>query len=79
VISSDIGSTPTLIRDGVDGLLVPVGDRRALAARILEVLGEPDRARRIGERAREKVTGSFGVQRMVEETAKVYEAVAGRT
>lgn len=75
VVSSDVGSTPTLIRDGVDGLLVPVGDRRALATRILEAMREPERTREIGRRARAKVTSRFTVPRMVEDTLNAYQAV----
>ncbi|MBI5487505.1 MAG: glycosyltransferase family 4 protein [Deltaproteobacteria bacterium] len=75
VVSSDVGSTPTLICDGVDGLLVPVGDRRALAARILEALREPERTRELGRRARSKVTSRFTVPRMVEDTLNAYRAV----
>jgi glycosyltransferase involved in cell wall biosynthesis len=74
VISSNIGSTPTLIQDGVDGLLVGVGDRRGLAAKVLEALGDPERRQRIGRAAREKVTRGFDVAAMLEGTLRTYQA-----
>jgi glycosyltransferase involved in cell wall biosynthesis len=40
-----------IVRDGVDGLLVPVGDVDALAAAIVRLLGEPDTRAALGRRA----------------------------
>ncbi|MGI6220404.1 MAG: glycosyltransferase family 4 protein [Coriobacteriales bacterium] len=53
-IASDcsIGGPRELIDDGVDGLLVPVGDEDALAEAMRELLGNPTRAEELGERAR---------------------------
>jgi len=51
------GGPAEIIRDGVEGVLVPFGDSRALAVRISEFLDDPDRGRRMGtaavQRARE--------------------------
>lgn len=77
VVSSDVGSTPTLIRDGVDGLLVPVGNPRALAERVVAALRSPERLREMGRRAREKARSGFDLDAMVEGTLGVYEAVRG--
>jgi phosphatidyl-myo-inositol alpha-mannosyltransferase len=41
VVASDIAGYREVIRDGVDGLLVPPGDPNALAAAIRRVLSEP--------------------------------------
>ena len=38
-----------LVEHGVNGLLVPVGDREALAAAAVDMLADPERARRWGE------------------------------
>jgi glycosyltransferase involved in cell wall biosynthesis len=51
VIASAGGGPSEVIRDGVDGLLVPPGDPVALADAIVRLLDDPDGARRIGERA----------------------------
>jgi glycosyltransferase involved in cell wall biosynthesis len=51
------GGPAEIVRDGVDGILVPFGDSHALAARVSELLADPDRGRRMGtaavQRARE--------------------------
>jgi glycosyltransferase involved in cell wall biosynthesis len=57
VIGCDSGGTPEVIRDGVNGILVPFGDVAALAAAIGRVLADPALAARIGQAARRSVAG----------------------
>lgn len=45
VVSTDAGGVPAIVTDGVNGLLSPAGDDRALAASALRLLREPDLAR----------------------------------
>jgi glycosyltransferase involved in cell wall biosynthesis len=42
IVATRAGGIPEVVRDGVDGLLVPPGDPRALAEAIARVLSEPD-------------------------------------
>ncbi|UIR16348.1 glycosyltransferase family 4 protein [Streptomyces spinosirectus] len=54
VVSTDCPHGPgEIIEDGVDGRLVPVGDRDALGAALLELVGDDERRRRAGRAARE--------------------------
>lgn len=55
VIGARAGGVPDVIRDGVDGLLVPFGDVAALAGAVARLLERPDEARRLGEAGRERV------------------------
>jgi glycosyltransferase involved in cell wall biosynthesis len=55
LIASDIASARELVREGETGLLFPVGDDAALAERILHLLGDPDRRRRMGDAARASI------------------------
>lgn len=48
VIASDVGGLSTLVRDGRTGFLVPDGDHRALAARLLPLLRDPALRRALG-------------------------------
>ncbi len=41
VVGSDLGGIPELVRDGVDGLLFPVGDAAALSTQLARLLAEP--------------------------------------
>src|SRR5262249_55821912 len=50
VVGTTVGGTPELVRDGETGRLVPPADAPALAAAILDLLGEPARARALAHR-----------------------------
>ena len=75
VITSRIGGIPTAIENGKDGFLIEPGNLKELRERILEVLGDEELARKLGENARKKVLERFSLDRMVEDTIKVYDAV----
>ena len=67
-----------VVDDGVTGVLVPLGDRAALAAKTRLLLDDPALAGRLGEAGRARATGRFGADQMVEQYARVYaELVAG--
>ena len=78
VVVSNIGSVPTVIENGVDGLLVPTGDIKKLAEAIIRVLRDKELAERLGKAARKKIVEKFSVESMVEGTLKVYEEVIRR-
>jgi len=75
VVSSNIGSTPTLIEDTVDGILFPIADVQALAERVIQLLNDPDRRKAIGKRARQKVMDHFTLDRMIDKTIEVYQTL----
>lgn len=55
VIGSAIGGIPHFVRDGDNGLLARPGDANDLAAKILQVLRDPDAALEMGRRGRMRV------------------------
>ena len=74
VVASNIGSVPTAVADGVDGLLAPPGAAAAIAARLIEVLGAPERAAALGAAARRTVCARFSLESMIAGTLAAYQA-----
>lgn len=59
VVSTAAGGIPFIVTDGLDGLLVPVGDSAALAAAALRVLREPGLAARLTGAARARAATTY--------------------
>ena len=77
VVATRVGGVPEVVGDGETGLLVEPGDPGALAERICELLGDPERARRMGERGRQRAAAEFDVRMMVERMQQVYAPLLG--
>jgi glycosyltransferase involved in cell wall biosynthesis len=75
VVASRVGGIPEAVEDGVSGLLVEAGDRRALGASLRTLAADPGLARRLGEAGRARVERAFSAARMVEETLAVYRGL----
>ena len=69
------GTTEVVIAEET-GLLVPVKNPPALAQAIRRVVADPALAARLGEAGRTRVELEFGVDRMVDRFAALYEALA---
>ncbi len=76
VVATSVGGIPELVRDGVDGLLVPP-DPEALAAALVRMMSHLDAAERMGVEARRRAEG-FGWDRLVRETEMIYVRVLRR-
>ena len=78
LVATRAGGIPEIVEEGVNGLLVPPRDARALAEAIVRALKDPDLRQRMGKAGFDRVRSRFTVDRMVAETAAVYARVAGR-
>jgi glycosyltransferase involved in cell wall biosynthesis len=65
VVATSVGGNITLIRDGVDGILVPPGDPAVLAEGVLRLLRDRDLAGRLGSAARRKVREYYSIPAML--------------
>jgi glycosyltransferase involved in cell wall biosynthesis len=72
VVATSVGGIPEVIRDGIDGMLVPPGEPDALAEAMLKLLLDPQLATRMGEAARERMSQSFSIEKMVREFEDLY-------
>jgi glycosyltransferase involved in cell wall biosynthesis len=76
VVATAVGGVTELIEDRVDGWLCPPGDASALADAVCTLLGDPQRAARMGERAAGTVRERLSLAGQVERLEDVYRAVA---
>jgi len=75
IVATTAGGIPEIVEDGVNGLLVPPRDQHALADAVVRALEDADLRRRMGEAGFARVNERFTVERMVSDTAGVYERV----
>lgn len=59
VVATAVGGTPEVVRDGLNGLLVPPGKPDTLAERILQVAADPERRRSMGVAGRRLMQERF--------------------
>jgi glycosyltransferase involved in cell wall biosynthesis len=77
MVAADAGGVPEIVRDTLNGLLVPPRDPNALAQAVLTLLAEPQRARRMGRAGQALVEREFSVDTMVDGNLAVYRALLG--
>lgn len=79
VVATAAGGVLDIIEDGVNGLLVPCKDSKAMAMAILQILSDRDKAKKMGLAARRRVTEKFTVQQQVTAVQKLYDSILGST
>ena len=73
IVTDEVGAAPDLVRDGENGYVVPVGDIAALTRRLQDVIGDPGRAQRMGERSLE-IIEKWGFKEDLEGLAQALKA-----
>jgi phosphatidyl-myo-inositol alpha-mannosyltransferase len=76
VVASDIAGYREVVRDGVDGLLVPPNDPIALSAAIRRILSEPELAASLKEAGRSRAE-AYSWQAIAPRLEDVYDRVLG--
>jgi glycosyltransferase involved in cell wall biosynthesis len=72
LVASDVPGCREVVTDGVDGLLIPVRDAKALADAICRLDDDEELAQRLGAMARAKALREFDERIVVEQTIAVY-------
>ncbi|MES2606645.1 MAG: glycosyltransferase [Pseudomonadota bacterium] len=72
VVATQVGGNAELIKDGINGFLVPPQSPATLADAILRILSDPALATRFSEAARARASEYFSMERMVQDTQTVY-------
>ncbi|MFA5162665.1 MAG: glycosyltransferase family 4 protein [Elusimicrobiales bacterium] len=78
VVASAVGGLPDMVRDGVNGFLVPPGDTALLAAALSKLAAEPELAAQMGRSARENYLSGHTPQAFEQAAYDLYEwAICG--
>lgn len=72
IVATDVGGNAEIVRDGVSGQLVPARDTDALAAAIVQLLAEPERAAAMGRAGREWAQANASLETMSARYARIY-------
>lgn len=76
VVATRVGGIPEIVRDGVNGFLVPAKHPEEIADRILKLGADADLRRRLGEAARTTVLENYTVDMVIDQYREVYEEIA---
>lgn len=76
VVASRVGGLVESVAAGETGLLVPPGDRAALAAALATLATDPQRRATLGAAGRARVLAGFTARHMATKTVALYERVA---
>ena len=75
VVATEVGGTPELVHEGETGLLVPPHDPATLAARLLDLLRDPARAKALGAAGRKTVEQQLALPAFSKRLGELYRAV----
>jgi glycosyltransferase involved in cell wall biosynthesis len=76
VVVTDVPGSGEIVRDGVDGLVVPRDDPTLLAGALVRVLQDQRLAERVGAAGRERVVGHYTTRVMADAYAALYRDTA---
>jgi glycosyltransferase involved in cell wall biosynthesis len=73
VVATNAGGVREAIVEGESGFVVPVGDDEMMAERIIEVLGDSERARHMGQQGKLIVAEKFASEHHLRNTLELYD------
>jgi mannosyltransferase len=67
VLASEAGAWPEVIRQGIDGYVVPVNDLSAVKEKMATLLSDEDKLTQMGQSGRQRVLEHYSVEREARE------------
>src|SRR5690625_6246747 len=77
LLTTDLPGCREIVVDGLNGYLVPAGDERLLAERILYLMSHPGVREEFGRQSRKKAVEEVAVSLVVDQTMEVYRQLLG--
>jgi len=75
IVATNVGGNPELIKDGLNGLLVPPHSPEQLAKAIISILDNPVRAKKFSINSRKLASGKYSLELMTAKTQAFYECM----
>jgi mannosyltransferase len=75
VLASDAGAWKEVIREGIDGYVVPVDDLSAVINRLDSLLSDKNKIIKMGAAGRERVLQNYSIEREAEELCEFYKTL----
>jgi len=74
-VVTDVGGNAEVIRDRIDGIVVPAGNAEQLAAALREIRTNDQVSRRMGLSARDRIQTNYSLSQMVDGYAQLYDDI----
>jgi glycosyltransferase involved in cell wall biosynthesis len=78
IIATPVGDVPSVIHDGLTGLMVPPENPESLASQIVDLLRNPARQQQLGAAARKLIEDDFSAARMAADYLSIYRNAASQ-
>lgn len=78
VIASAVGGNVDVVRDGIDGRIVPPEDARALASALRELAADPDSLRNMSIAAASRARSVFSLERLAMNLRELYSTLGAQ-
>jgi len=78
VVVTDVGGAREVVSEGETGYLVPSGEDAMMAAQLVALLRDPERARLMGDKGRRLVEEKFSCEAQLARTEDLYERLLGK-
>lgn len=78
VIATDVGGVREIIRDGINGFVVPFGDQRALVDRMVRLMINEEMRQQFSREAIKTVRESFTEKQMINDLEKYFKGIVKR-
>ena len=75
IVTTDMPGCREVVKEGVNGFLVPKEDAEQLAAALKKLINDPVLCKTMGDNGRKMIEAEFSVQQVVEETLEVYRSL----
>ncbi len=77
VLATDAGAWKEIIREGVDGYVVPVNDTQAVTEKLQLMLADRDALTQMGQQGRERVLADYSIEREARQLLDFFDGLRG--